>query len=203
MVMPFSRKATGRTEEGVPAEVDFDALWGRVLQHVLRELGYHAARAEQSARRLRTSRARRCGMVSEAWWTGARRSLMRCRGSRSRRWTGSRPSKETMAELSQFEADVRAVRAAPESEQPVRASHARSLRRPAGGPGGGRLRAAAPGPRPPRLEGAPGLHRRPSAEARDPAAGRRAGGARALGGGRRRRRRGTAAAADRGSWRDR
>jgi tetratricopeptide (TPR) repeat protein len=47
MVMPFSRKPTGRTEKDVPAEVDFDALWERVHQPVLQELGYQAVRADR------------------------------------------------------------------------------------------------------------------------------------------------------------
>ncbi|MCP2355324.1 hypothetical protein HD597_002344 [Nonomuraea thailandensis] len=46
MVMPFSKKRTGRTEEGVPAEVDFDALWERVYEPLLTELGYNAVRAD-------------------------------------------------------------------------------------------------------------------------------------------------------------
>jgi hypothetical protein len=47
MVMPFSRKPTGRTEKDVPAEVDFDALWDKVHQPVLQELGYQAVRADR------------------------------------------------------------------------------------------------------------------------------------------------------------
>jgi hypothetical protein len=47
MVMPFSRKLTGRTEEGVPTEIDFDALWERVYQPVLQEFGYQAVRADR------------------------------------------------------------------------------------------------------------------------------------------------------------
>jgi hypothetical protein len=47
MVMPFSRKATGRTEKDVPTEVDFDALWEKVHQPVLQELGYQAVRADR------------------------------------------------------------------------------------------------------------------------------------------------------------
>jgi len=47
MVMPFGRKPTGRTEKAVPAEVDFDALWERVYQPVLEDLGYHAVRADR------------------------------------------------------------------------------------------------------------------------------------------------------------
>src|SRR3954447_24401775 len=49
VVMPFSRKATGRTEEHVPAEIDFDALWERVHQPVLEDLGYQAVRADRDA----------------------------------------------------------------------------------------------------------------------------------------------------------
>ena len=49
VVMPFRRKPTGRTEELVPAEVDFDALWERVYQPVLRGLGYRAVRADRDA----------------------------------------------------------------------------------------------------------------------------------------------------------
>ena len=47
--MPFRRKPTGRTEKHVPAEVDFDALWERVYQPVLRDLGYRAVRADRDA----------------------------------------------------------------------------------------------------------------------------------------------------------
>jgi hypothetical protein len=48
MVMPFGRKATGRTEKKVPAEIDFDALWDRVYQPVLEDgLGYRAVRADR------------------------------------------------------------------------------------------------------------------------------------------------------------
>lgn len=49
VVMPFRRKPTGRTEEHVPAEVDFDALWERVYQPVLKQLGYQAVRADRDA----------------------------------------------------------------------------------------------------------------------------------------------------------
>ena len=48
MVMPFNRKPTGRTEKGVPAEVNFDALWENVYKPVLeQELGYKAVRADR------------------------------------------------------------------------------------------------------------------------------------------------------------
>jgi tetratricopeptide (TPR) repeat protein len=47
VVMPFSRKATGRTEQGVPSEIDFDALWERVHEPVLEQLGYRAVRADR------------------------------------------------------------------------------------------------------------------------------------------------------------
>ena len=47
MVMPFDPKATGVTEKDVPAEVDFDALWERVYQPILEELGYQAVRADR------------------------------------------------------------------------------------------------------------------------------------------------------------
>lgn len=46
MVMPFDVKATGRTEDGVPVEVDFDALWDRVYEPVLDDVGYDAVRAD-------------------------------------------------------------------------------------------------------------------------------------------------------------
>lgn len=49
VVMPFGRKPTGRTEKHVPAEVDFDALWERVYQPVLGDLGYRAVRADRDA----------------------------------------------------------------------------------------------------------------------------------------------------------
>ncbi|MEU8361648.1 TRAFs-binding domain-containing protein [Nonomuraea sp. NPDC048882] len=46
MVMPFGRKPTGRADDGVPAVVDFDALWERVHEPLLTELGYRAIRAD-------------------------------------------------------------------------------------------------------------------------------------------------------------
>ncbi len=46
MVMPFGRRPTDRSEPGVPAEVDFDALWFRVYRPVLTDLGYRPARAD-------------------------------------------------------------------------------------------------------------------------------------------------------------
>lgn len=49
VVMPFRRKPTGRTEQHVPAEVDFDALWERVYQPVLSDLGYQTVRADRDA----------------------------------------------------------------------------------------------------------------------------------------------------------
>jgi hypothetical protein len=49
VVMPFRRKPTGRTERHIPAEVDFDALWERVYEPVLGELGYNAVRADRDA----------------------------------------------------------------------------------------------------------------------------------------------------------
>jgi hypothetical protein len=47
VVMPFSVKETGRTDDGVPSKIDFDALWVRVYQPVLEKLGYHAVRADR------------------------------------------------------------------------------------------------------------------------------------------------------------
>ena len=46
MVMPFNEKATDRTESGVPAKVDFDALWAAVHKPVLENLGFTAVRAD-------------------------------------------------------------------------------------------------------------------------------------------------------------
>jgi len=46
MVMPYGRRATGRSESDVPAEVDFDALWFDVYRPVLSELGYRPVRAD-------------------------------------------------------------------------------------------------------------------------------------------------------------
>ena len=39
MVMPFGRRPHRPDEPGVPAEVDFDALWFRVYRPVLTDLG--------------------------------------------------------------------------------------------------------------------------------------------------------------------
>jgi MAP3K TRAFs-binding domain len=47
MVMPFGVKPVGLTEPNVPAEVDFDALWDRVYEPVLSNLGYEAVRADR------------------------------------------------------------------------------------------------------------------------------------------------------------
>lgn len=47
MVMPFDVKKTERTDAGVPPQVDFDALWEKVHQPVLEELGYRAVRADR------------------------------------------------------------------------------------------------------------------------------------------------------------
>ncbi|MDQ2812097.1 MAG: hypothetical protein M3Z75_09510 [Actinomycetota bacterium] len=46
MVMPFGRRPTGRSEAGVPAEVDFDLLWFGVFRPVLADLGYRPVRAD-------------------------------------------------------------------------------------------------------------------------------------------------------------
>jgi hypothetical protein len=47
MVMPFDIKKTEFGEPGVPASVDFDALWDKVHRPVLEELGYRPVRADQ------------------------------------------------------------------------------------------------------------------------------------------------------------
>src|SRR3954453_596314 len=47
VVMPFDVKETGRTDAGVPAKIDFDAIWARVYQPVLHGLGYYAVRADR------------------------------------------------------------------------------------------------------------------------------------------------------------
>src|SRR5215217_8610242 len=47
VVMPFDTKPTGRSEPGVPTEVDFDELWHRVYLPVLAEMGYEAVRADR------------------------------------------------------------------------------------------------------------------------------------------------------------
>lgn len=46
MVMPFNKKPTLSARDDVPSEVDFDALWHRVHQPLLEELGYRAVRAD-------------------------------------------------------------------------------------------------------------------------------------------------------------
>ena len=46
VVMPFDTKPTGRSEKGVPTEVDFDALWHRVYHPVLEAMGYMPVRAD-------------------------------------------------------------------------------------------------------------------------------------------------------------
>jgi hypothetical protein len=47
VVMPFGKKKTGATQEGVPTEVDFDRLWDRVYRLVLLDMGYKPVRADQ------------------------------------------------------------------------------------------------------------------------------------------------------------
>ena len=46
MVMPFGKKATGKSGERSPETVDFDELWHRVHKPVLEGLGYQAVRAD-------------------------------------------------------------------------------------------------------------------------------------------------------------
>jgi hypothetical protein len=194
MVMPFGRKATGRTERDVPATVDFDALWERVHQPVLEELGYHAVRADRDAGALIISQMiqrlaiadvvvaditlananvyyevgvrhaamrRGCVLVSAEWArpvfdldqmrqlrfplgdgsigdAAAEAARAPLRAGLGALADGPSPVfdavpgfpqpeldritafADTIAELSRFEADVRAVRAAPEHERPAR-----------------------------------------------------------------------------------
>ena len=47
VVMPFDTKPTGRSEQGVPTEVDFDALWHRVYHPVLEKMDYTPVRADR------------------------------------------------------------------------------------------------------------------------------------------------------------
>jgi len=47
LVMPFNVKETGRNEPGVPAKIDFDALWARVYQPWLADRGYQVVRADR------------------------------------------------------------------------------------------------------------------------------------------------------------
>jgi len=50
MVMPFGRKPTGFGPDGPgPVEVDFDALWAKALDPVIRNHGYEPVRADQDA----------------------------------------------------------------------------------------------------------------------------------------------------------
>jgi len=49
LVMPFGRKHTGLRRAGVPSEVDFDALWDKVYEPLLTDLGYRAVRADRDA----------------------------------------------------------------------------------------------------------------------------------------------------------
>ena len=184
----------------MPAEVDFDALWERVYQPVLEELGYQAVRADRDVgaliisqmiqrlaiadlvvaditlananvyyevgvrhaakekgcvlvgadwarpvfdleqmrqlrfpladgdvgERPRRRRARRCDATSRRWSRAPRRCSTPCPASRSPSWTASTAFADAMAELSEFEADIRAVRAAPETQ---RADRVRALLR--------------------------------------------------------------------------
>ena len=47
MVMPFGRKPVVPPAENGVAEIDFDALWVRAFEPVIRELGYEPMRADQ------------------------------------------------------------------------------------------------------------------------------------------------------------
>jgi len=47
MVMPFGVKQTGVSADGVPAAIDFDALWERIHEPLLKQMGYRAVRADQ------------------------------------------------------------------------------------------------------------------------------------------------------------
>jgi tetratricopeptide (TPR) repeat protein len=46
MVMPFRKRPIANQQEGLPAEVDFDALWDRAFRPALEQLGYLAVRAD-------------------------------------------------------------------------------------------------------------------------------------------------------------
>ncbi len=45
--MPFGTKPTGATREGVPTEVDFDALWAQVYQPAIVAAGMIPVRADE------------------------------------------------------------------------------------------------------------------------------------------------------------
>jgi hypothetical protein len=47
MVMPFGVKPVDYTDPNIPATIDFDALWERVYEPALGELGYEAVRADR------------------------------------------------------------------------------------------------------------------------------------------------------------
>lgn len=47
MVMPYGTKDSQATSDKAPAKIDFDALWLKAFEPVLRELGYDPARADQ------------------------------------------------------------------------------------------------------------------------------------------------------------
>jgi hypothetical protein len=47
MVMPFGKKDVDATGTNSPTKVDFDALWDRIYDPVLTDLGYEAVRADQ------------------------------------------------------------------------------------------------------------------------------------------------------------
>lgn len=47
MVMPYGTKDSQATAEKVPARIDFDSLWLKAFEPVLRELGYDPVRADQ------------------------------------------------------------------------------------------------------------------------------------------------------------
>jgi hypothetical protein len=207
MVMPFNRKPTGQKKKSVPANVDFDALWEKVHQPVLQELGYHAVRADRDVGALIISQMiqrlaiadlvvaditlanpnvyyevgvrhaampQGCVLVSAEWARpvfdldqmrqlrfplddgevgeeAAEKARAALRRGLQALIDGTSPVfdavpgfptpelervtafADTMAELSRFEADVRAVRAAPAAERPgrVRAMLERYGKRPA------------------------------------------------------------------------
>jgi hypothetical protein len=67
MVMPFGTKPVVPVAENGVSAIDFDALWAKAFEPVIRELGYEPVRADQDIGSRRTRRSGRgcrgCGSV--------------------------------------------------------------------------------------------------------------------------------------------
>lgn len=49
VAMPFGKRASGLRKEGIPGNVDFDAIWDKAVAPALEELGYAVVRADRQS----------------------------------------------------------------------------------------------------------------------------------------------------------